>query len=43
MNVKIQNEILKFRTFNSFQGGTPNNIHLMQNFSRHLIWALDLI
>jgi hypothetical protein len=43
MNVKIQNEILKSKTFNLFQGETQNNIYVLPDLFRYLIWALDLI
>ena len=43
MNVKIQDEILKSKIFNLFQGEAQNDMHVMPNLFRHPIWALDLI
>jgi hypothetical protein len=40
MNVKVQNWILKSKTLILKQ--VQNDIHLMPNLFRHLIWTLDL-
>ena len=37
MNVKIQNEILKFKTLNLFHGMAHNHTLVMPNLFRHLI------
>ena len=43
MNVNSQNEILKSKTLNLFQGKVQNDALVMPNLFRHLIWALEFI
>ncbi len=43
MNVKVQKWILKSQTLNLFQGKVQNDIFVMPNLFRHLVWPLDLI